>query len=142
VLAAISAGMVAAVALWGRMTQQLTGLGVGLAVDGMIGFLAGMFMMQFDFENSLDFGWLAVITFAGIVGALIGAGRESRGLRWLAYLGFAAELCIVYVTMIGTMLGTAGFFLLAAIGFGVLAFIIIRVERRLAAPASNNGAAS
>ena len=40
------------------------------------------------------------------------------------------------------MLGTAGFFVLAAIGLGVLAFIIIRVERRLSGPAQTQGAAS
>ena len=57
------------------------------------------------------------------------AGRESRGLRWIAYAGFAVELCIVYAVMIEDMLGTAGFFLAAGILLALLAFAIIRIEK-------------
>ena len=42
-------------------------------------------------------------------------GRESRGLRWVAYAGFAFELAIIYAVTLQTMLGTAGFFLAAAV---------------------------
>ena len=61
-------------------------------------------------------------------------------MRWLAYLGFAVEISFVYIATVGTMLGTAGFFVLAAIGLGVLAFVIIRIERRLGAPTAQGAA--
>jgi uncharacterized membrane protein len=72
---------------------------------------------------------------------LIIGGKAGRKVRWLAYLGFAVEISFVYIATVGTMLGTAGFFLLAAIGLGVLAFVIIRIERRIAASAAVQGAA-
>ena len=37
--------------------------------------------------------------------------------------------------MIGSMLGTAGFFLVAGVLLGVTAFAIMRIEKRLADPA-------
>ena len=39
------------------------------------------------------FAIAAVMALAGIVAAIMLAGRESRGLRWVAYTGFAFELC-------------------------------------------------
>lgn len=112
-----------------------------LPIHGLIGFLTGMLLLQFDIMD--DLGPLvlaAAVTFAGIIAALVLAGRESRGLRWIAYLGFAFELCFVYGVTLGTMLGTAGFLLAAAVILGLLAFTIIRIERRM--NASAEGAAA
>ncbi|MDP3896891.1 MAG: DUF2157 domain-containing protein, partial [Mesorhizobium sp.] len=95
--------------------------------------------LQLAYVDEAHFAWLAALTLAGIAGALAVAGRTGRGVRWLSYLGFAGELCLVYVATVGSMLGTAGFFLLAAAGLGLLAFVIIRVERRLAQPAASTG---
>ena len=139
VLAAGSVAVLAAVALGGEKTEQITGLGTGLAVDALLGFLVAMFVLQFQFLDGAHFVWLAALTLAGIAGALHVAGRSSRGIRWLAYLGFAGEICLVYGATVGSMLGTAGFFLLAAAGIGLLAFVIIRVERRLSQPAASTG---
>ena len=55
-------------------------------------------------------------------------------MRWIAYAGFAFELAFIYVVMLQSMLGTAGLFLAAAgIVLGLLAFVIIRVEKRMKA---------
>ena len=59
----------------------------------------------------------------------------------LSYAGFAVQIATVYGAMVGTMLGTAGFFLLAAAGLAVLAIVIIRVERRIAKPVAAGGEA-
>lgn len=138
-MAVVSAGVLAAVVLRGDLVQRVTGLGAGLAIDALLGFLTAMFALQFQFIDEGHFVWLAALKIAGIAAALVFAGRTSRGIRWLAYLGFAGEICLVYVATIGTMLGTAGFFLLAAVGLGLLAFVIIRIERRLAPPAASIG---
>ena len=71
---------------------------------------------------------------------MVVAGRESRGLRWIAYVGFAAELCLIYAVMIEGMLGTAGFFLAAGAILGLFAFAIIRIEKRMAGPGTGEGA--
>lgn len=141
-LVIVCAGLVYAVATRPDLVERLTGLGSGLATDGMIGFLGGIFALQIMFLDEAHFAWLAAIAFAGIAGALVFAGHVGRGVRWIAYLGFALEIVMVFWSTIGTMLGTAGFFLLGSLGLGLLAFIIIRIERRLAASAAQTGAAS
>lgn len=141
-MALVSAGAFFFSLRGGAAIERLVGLGEGLAADALIGFLVGMFTLQFVFAESVPaFSVLAAITFAGIAGALVIGGRAGRKVRWLAYLGFAVEISFVYVATIGTMLGTAGFFVLAAIGLGILAVVIIRIERRLARPAAPQGAA-
>nr|WP_295465092.1 DUF2157 domain-containing protein [Mesorhizobium sp.] len=141
-MALVSAAAFVAAVRGGEVVDRLAGLGDGLAADALIGFLVGMFTLQFVFADSVPmFSLLAAVTFAAIAGALVIGGKAGRKVRWLAYLGFAVEISFVYIATVGTMLGTAGFFLLAAIGLGVLAFVIIRVERRMAAPAATQGAA-
>ena len=83
---------------------------------------------------------LAVAVFGAsiVVGGLFPLPDE-RHLAWGA--GFAVQIATVYGAMVGTMLGTAGFFLLAAAGLALLAFVIIRVERRIAKPVAAGGEA-
>lgn len=114
-----------------------------LPVHALIGFLAGIFLIQFQLAGGVGasggFALAATIGLAGIVAAVVLAGRESRGLRWLAYAGFGAELCMVYAVLIEDMLGTAGFFLAAGVLLALLAFVIIRVERRMKMPDATEG---
>jgi uncharacterized membrane protein len=92
-----------------------------------------MAMLQFQFADNAGGGFAttSAIALAGIAAAIVLAGRESRGLRWVAYLGFAFELFIIYAVTMQTMLGTAGFFLAAAVILGLLAVVIIRIEKRM-----------
>lgn len=115
----------------------------------LIAFLVAVFILQIDnIDETARFALLALIAFAGIAAAVVLAGRESRGLRWLAYLGFSLELAFVYTVTVGTLLGTAGLFFVSGIALGLVAFIIIRIERRLRPPpaalagAATAGAAS
>jgi uncharacterized membrane protein len=73
-----------------------------------------------------------ILAFAGIVAALLVEGRENRALRWFAYLAFAFNLCFLYLVMLGTMIDTAAFFLLAGLTLSALAWLISRFERRIA----------
>ena len=94
-----------------------------------------------DLRNgNSGFGVASIVALAGIVAAIMLAGRESRGLRWLAYAGFAFELAIIYSVTLQSMLDTAGFFLAAAVLLGVLALVIIRIEKRMRAPAGGAAA--
>jgi uncharacterized membrane protein len=133
-LAAVSAGVFAFAALRPERAGRLSGLGNGLAVQGLLGFIAGMSVIQIELYEGSYFLLIAVVVFAGIVAALLLAGRDNRMLRWLAYAGFIFELGFVYSMLLGTMLGTAGFFLAAGLSLAVLAWLIGRVERRMAAP--------
>lgn len=140
-LAATSAALFAAAIFRPVETERFARLNGLLPVHCLLGFLVGIVSVQIDLgDNAGAFAVAAALAFAGIGAALVFAGRESRGLRWVAYIGFAVELCLVYVLMIGSMLGTAGFFLMAGLLLGVMAFAIIRIEKRIGdAPAMATG---
>lgn len=140
-LAAVSAACFMAGALAPEPVERVVQLGGRLPLHGLIGFLTGMAMLQFEFADNVESGFAVVsaVALAGIAAAILLAGRDSRGLRWVAYVGFAFELFIVYAVTMQSMLGTAGFFLVAAVILGVLAIVIIRVEKRMK-PAAMEGA--
>ena len=131
VLTVLSVAVFAAAVFQPDMTERVTGLREGLAVQGLLGFLAGMAPIQIELYERPEFLVVAGVVFAGVVGALLLAGRENRMLRWLAYLGFVFELAFVYAVLLGSMLGTAGFFLFAGLVLALLAWGIARIERRM-----------
>jgi uncharacterized membrane protein len=131
-LAAVSAVVFAVSVLAAEPIERLTRLDGRLPLHGLIGFLVGAAMVQL--EHSDDTALLvvcALVVFAAIAAAILLAGRDSRGLRWLAYLGFFCELAFLYVATVGTMLDTASLFLASGLALGLVAFLIIRIERRL-----------
>jgi uncharacterized membrane protein len=140
-LALVSAGLFAFAVHQPNVVDGIVRLDGRFPVHALIGFLVGMFMVQAELIDDGGFAVAAAIAFAGVAAALTLGGRESRGLRWLAYLGFAIELAFVYLVMVGTMLGTAGFFLAAAVILGLVAYGIIRVEKRMKAPPMEGAAA-
>lgn len=135
-LAAVSAAVFAFAVMRPAEAERIARLDGRLALHGLIGFLAGMTMLQVAMIDQVGTLVLAgAISFAGIAAALVYGGRDSRAVRWVAYLGFGCQLVFTYVVTLGTMLGTAGFFLLGSATLGILAYVIIRIERRVnAAP--------
>ena len=131
-LAAVSLVLLGAAAVAGAAMERVARLDGRLPLHALLGFLTGAAILQFEHtESAAMLVVAALVVFAAIAGAVMLLGRDSRGLRWLAYLGFAFELCFLYVATVGTMLGTAGLFLAAGVVLGVVAFLIIRVERRM-----------
>jgi len=104
-----------------------------LPVHGLLGFIAGMSAVQLEYYDEPQFLYIAIAVFAGVVAALVLAGSTSRMLRWLAYAAFVYELGFIYVALIGTMLDTASFFLAAGLVLALIAVVITRIERRMAA---------
>ncbi|MBZ9997887.1 DUF2157 domain-containing protein [Mesorhizobium sp. BH1-1-4] len=125
--------------------DRIVQLGGRLPLHALLGFLTGLAVIQFELadERTYNSGFTlaSVVALAGIVAAIVFAGRESRGLRWLAYLGFAFELATIYVVTLQSMLDTAGFLLAAAVLLGILAIVIIRVEKRMKDPATGGATA-
>lgn len=139
-LAAVSAVAFAAAMLAPAAVEGIFRLDGRLPLHALIGFLAGAACVQSAFVDGAGatpgFVVASAVALAGIVAAVVLAGRESAGLRWVAYLGFAFELVVIYLVTMQTMLDTATFFLAAATVVALLAFAIVRIERRWAAPAS------
>jgi len=112
--------------------QRMSGLSAEtIPVQALAGFLAGVGMMQITMVDEQGFIFPTILALAGVIAALLVAGRENRFLRWFAYLAFGFQLCFLYVVMLGTMMDTAGFFLLAGLTLSVLAFLISRFERAM-----------
>jgi uncharacterized membrane protein len=142
-LAIVSALLFAAAVLLPGPVEQIVRLEGRFAIHCLIGFLVGLFMLQGEvMEETQHFALLAAIMFAGIAAAVVLAGRDSRALRWIAYLGFSIELAFVYVATLGTMLGTAGLFFASGIVLGLVALLIIRIEKRMRTEPAIEGAAS
>lgn len=112
---------------------RYAGLGNGVSVQALIGFLSGIGVIQIAYMDDAGFLVPTVVAFAGIVAAMLIEGRENTPLRWLAYAAFIFQIGFVYVEMLGTMLGTAGFFIVGGLVFSGLAWMITRIERRFSA---------
>ncbi|TJV01664.1 MAG: DUF2157 domain-containing protein [Mesorhizobium sp.] len=144
-LVIVSAALFAAAVFAPEPVDRIVQLGGRLPLHALLGFLTGLAFIQFELadESTYNSGFAiaSVVALAGIVAAIVLAGRESRGLRWLAYLGFAFELAIIYVVTLQSMLDTAGFFLAAAVLLGILAVAIIRVEKRMKGPVTTGATA-
>ncbi|TGQ41994.1 DUF2157 domain-containing protein [Mesorhizobium sp. M00.F.Ca.ET.216.01.1.1] len=144
-LVAASALLFVAAIFASEPVDKVVQLGGRLPLHALIGFLTGLAMVQFELagKSTYDSGFAtaSAVALAGIVAAIMLGGRESRGLRWVAYAGFAFELAIIYVVMLQSMLDTAGFFLAAAVLLGILALVIIRIEKRMNAPRAEGAAA-
>ena len=128
-------GLVCCLCRGPRTSGKYSRLHGRLPLHALIGFLVGALILQVQYsENTSLLIVVGIVVFAAIAAALMLSGRTSRGLRWVAYLGFACELAFLYLETIGSMLGTAGLFLAAGVVLGLLALLILRVERRMNAP--------
>ncbi len=130
VLAGLSAGLFAAACLFPRDAEKVLRLGSALPVLALLGFLTGVGIVQVDLIEEPGFVVPSIAAFAGIVAALLIGGRENRRLRQLAYAAFIFQLGFIYVVMMGSMLDTAGFFVVGGISLSLLAWLIARLERR------------
>ncbi|MBX3598626.1 MAG: DUF2157 domain-containing protein [Rhizobiaceae bacterium] len=114
--------------------ERVAQLGGPQPVHPVIGFLAGMGLLQAQFTEEF---WpmliLALVAFAGIVAALLMRGRQSRMMRWVAYLGFVVELALIYAITVGTLMETGALFLFSGLALALVAFLITRIERRISA---------
>lgn len=134
-LAIVSAAVFAAWVLAPEQADRVARLGEGgVPVQGLLGFIAGMSPVQFAYQDQGPFLLIVIIVFAAIIAALVLGGRESRMLRWLGYAAFTYEVIYVYVVLLVSMIGTAGFFLTAGLVVAGLAWAISRIEKRLKAP--------
>lgn len=91
----------------------------------------GLLILHFDVSG----GALIAVAVAGLavsVAALALGGRDHGGVRWLCYGMIAAIIFYLWAETVGSILGTSGFFLAAAVVASALAFAIIRIEKHLA----------
>lgn len=114
--------------------ERFTRLGGPYPAHPLLGFLTGIGMIQAQVGDQF-FPMLvtSLVAFAGIVAALLLRGRESRLMRWLAYIAFTIELIILYTVTLGTMMETSALFLFSGVALAIVAWLIMRIEKRIAA---------
>jgi uncharacterized membrane protein len=106
---------------------------VSAAVLGyaMIAAFAGLWALQFFERNDTA---SLVLFAAGTVSLLIVAIHQGlklgfRGVVWLGYAGFSAEIFALYVKSVGSLLGSSLFFLVAGLIVIALAAVAWRLHR-------------
>ncbi|WP_455872897.1 DUF2157 domain-containing protein [Rhizobium yanglingense] len=84
-----------------------------------------------------DEGWPLVVvgmaTLAMAVLAIALQGRDNGAVRYLAYATFAAEVFYLASVTVGSILGTSSLFLLSGLLVAIVAWVVIRLERRFGA---------
>ncbi len=86
--------------------------------------------LQVLLDQGRTFALLGLATLGNSVAAIVLQGRGNGAVRYLAYAMFADEVLYLASQTVGTMLGTSGLFLSSGIFVAVLAWLVIRLERR------------
>jgi uncharacterized membrane protein len=74
---------------------------------------------------------IGATTLAVALGGIAIAGRMNGAVRFLGYAVFAAETLYLASETLGSILGTSGFFLISGVVVGLIAWLVIRLEKRL-----------
>lgn len=100
----------------------------------------GLFLLH----TQIDEGWrlivLAIAALAAAVLAIALQGKHNGAVRYLAYAVFAAEILYLASVTIGSILGTSGFFLCAGLFVALVAWVVVRMERRFSLRREEAGA--
>jgi len=96
---------------------------------------AALFALQFIEEQTLSgLAVIAALSLALLVAAIVFALRtEHRGLLWVAYVAFSAQVMALYFKTVGTLLGSSVFFLTAGLVVIALAYLAYRLHGRVEA---------
>lgn len=101
--------------------------------------VAAIGFLLLHFEVEMEDGWrlavLGVVTLAASVLAIALHGRDNGAVRYLAYTTFAAEMLYLASVTVGSILGTSSLFLFSGLVVALVAWLVIRLERRFSANA-------
>jgi uncharacterized membrane protein len=117
-----------------RVSQAMFAYGVVVA-------FAGLFIIQFIDDRAIfggirtqpigELAALAALTLVLLVAAMYWAlATDNRGALWLGYVAFTLQIFALYWKMLGTLLNTSLFFLIAALIVSVLAWAAYRLHQR------------
>lgn len=90
----------------------------------------GLLLLHFEISDGPRLIALGLATLAISVAAIALCGRDNGAVRYLAYAVFAAEILYLASATIGSIIGTSGFFLISGLLVAVVAWLVIRLERR------------
>jgi len=91
----------------------------------------GLFLIHAEVESGPRLIAIGLVTLAVAVAAISLCGRDNGAVRYLAYAVFAAEMLYLASVTIGSIIGTSGFFLMSGLLVALVAYLVIRIERRV-----------
>lgn len=94
--------------------------------------LIGLAILHLETNSVGERLLLGIAVLAAAIAAIALSGRDNGAVRYLAYAAFAAEVLYLAAETLGSILGTSGFFLISGLVVAAIAWIVIRLERRLA----------
>lgn len=107
-------------------------LGISATFYPLLLALSALGSLHVTASGSLATAVVAIAILAFCIAAIVLEGRGNGAVRYLAYAAFASEILYLSYETIDSILGTAAFFLLAGIIVAVVAFVVVRLERRFA----------
>ncbi len=120
------------------LLERITGWAEPLGAYGFFMLLVALLFFQFDIatngiaDDSIPNQVLVGFAILGCsIAGLVLSGHRNLAVRWIAYTVFSLEVLYLAFETIGTMIGTASFFLSAGVLVLLLAAFVIRMERRL-----------
>lgn len=133
--ATVGGALFLADALAAATLGRLTGWGKAIGAYGFLMLLLALCYFQFDrFDDEVSdqviigFGILACA-----IAGLVLSGYRNLAIRWMSYTVFSLEVLYLAFKTIGTLIGTASFFLSAGVLVLLLAAFVVRMEKRLQA---------
>ncbi|MCX8281673.1 DUF2157 domain-containing protein [Phyllobacterium sp. 0TCS1.6C] len=131
--ALVGGGLFLVDALRHPLLERWSGWSKAVGAYGFSTLLLVLIFLQFDeFEGTVRGEVMAgFLILACSVAGLSLSGYRNPAVRWIAYSVFSFEVIYLAFKTIGTMIGTAGFFLSAGVLVLLLAVFVMRMERRL-----------
>lgn len=93
--------------------------------------MMGLAKYQLEANGPLSIALTGCVLIGFCILAIMLKGRDNTAIRYLAYAAFVADVLYLASETIGSLLGTSAFFLLSGLVVAVVAFIVVRLERRL-----------
>jgi uncharacterized membrane protein len=106
-------------------------LGASPAFYSCLVAMMGLAKYQLEANGPLSIALTGCLLIGFCLVAIILKGRDNTAIRYLAYAAFVADVLYLANETIGSLLGTSAFFLLSGLVVAVVAFIVVRLERRL-----------
>lgn len=120
-----------------------TPLGLGALIErhgslgsyGALMLVSGLAILQAELSNpGLEYEIIvAAVILVTIVAVLMASGGANRLIRRFAYFAFAAETLYVVSETLGSLLGSSGFLFLGGVFLAVIAFLVMKIEKRFRA---------
>ncbi|KRB53080.1 hypothetical protein ASE04_07625 [Rhizobium sp. Root708] len=92
----------------------------------------GLFFLHVEIDGGSWLVVLGVATLAAAILAIALQGRDNGAVRYMAYLIFAGEMLYLASVTVGSIIGTSGLFLTSGVLVALVAWVVIRLERRFA----------